>query len=101
MNKTLDDYLEQAPHVVERSALLIAETTAMMRLLLADTCECSTEQVSIELAYKAGLEVLRDYRKFSFQERLQAEIKELQPLIEADKAKKEAQRAQGKAEADV
>lgn len=73
----------------------------MMRLLLADTCECPTEQVSIEIAYKAGLEVLRNYRKFSFQKRLRDGIEELQPLIEADKAKEEAQRAQEIAELEA
>lgn len=97
MDKTLDDYLEQTPRIARESALLIANTTAMMRLLLAKTCQCSADQVPIELAYNAALEAIGDCRNFDFYDKLRTEHAELQALIDTEKAKKEAKRVEQEA----
>lgn len=58
--KILDSYLKSAPsHVVDR-AVLIADTTKLCRMLLADAIGGEVKDIPAELAFEAALFACRD-----------------------------------------
>lgn len=59
-SKVLDSYLKSAPsHVVDR-AVLIADTTKLCRMLLADAVGGEVKDIPVELAFEAALFACKD-----------------------------------------
>ena len=83
-----ESFLSDAPYVLRASAYMISHTTAMMRMLIAQSLQCEPSEVSVEVSFQAALEALREHRKFNFHESLREDIESLQPLIEVERAEK-------------
>ena len=54
-SKILDSYLKSAPSHIAKKAVLIADTTKLSRLLLADAVGVDVEDIPIGLAFEAAL----------------------------------------------